>query len=199
LREASASAESSAKWIGENVTSTTTELVSGIVPLVNQLYTRLDVHPTFRRFDFRSDRRYSAGHVRPWVFDDEAGTDGNPAQLLSSAQLNALATCLFLALNLRHAPRLACALLDDPVQNMDDINVLSLVDTLRGIRERRQIILSTHQEEFASLLWRKLRPLNDAQRTLYIGLANWGLRGPDVEIRSRVATTGYPLREVVAA
>src|SRR5207302_374530 len=93
-------AEAVAHWLGAQVVSATTEIVRTSTPLINELYARLDVHPYLRRFDFRSDRFYEAGRVRPWVYDDERKISGNAAQVLSSAQLNALAVCLFLALNI---------------------------------------------------------------------------------------------------
>jgi DNA repair exonuclease SbcCD ATPase subunit len=179
------SAEDVCRWLGAQVVETTARILDASTPLVNALYVQLDVHPTFRRFAFRSDRRYEAGHLRPWVYDDEEQADGNAVHVLSAAQLNALALCLFFALNLEEGERFAAAMLDDPVQSMDDVNVLSLVDVLRTLRRRRQLILTTHDLDLARLLTRKLRPLEDGQRTMFVTLANWSTHGPRVTVEAR--------------
>ncbi|MEA2372561.1 MAG: hypothetical protein QOH12_2955 [Solirubrobacteraceae bacterium] len=173
------------RWLGAEVVDTTSRILDASTPLVNALYARLDVHPTFRRFAFRPDRRYEAGHLRPWVYDDDEEADGNAVHVLSAAQLNALALCLFFALNLEEGNEFATAMLDDPVQSMDDVNVLSLVDVLRTLRSRRQLILTTHDLDLARLLTRKLRPLEIGQRTLFVTLAGWSTRGPRVVVEAR--------------
>ena len=60
-------------------------------------------------------------------------------------------------LNMRGS-QLAVALLDDPIQNMDDFNVLGLLDLLRGLVPDRQFVVSTHDEQIGELIRRKLRP-----------------------------------------
>jgi DNA repair exonuclease SbcCD ATPase subunit len=173
-------AQEVARWFGEQVVAATADAMQLSGPLLNDLYNRLEVHPSFRRFSFRYDRRYEAGQVRPWVYDDERRVDGNAAQVLSSAQLNALAVCLFLTMNLAHDQPLRCAIMDDPVQNMDDFNVISLVDVLRSIRGQRQVIVTTHDDRLATLLWRKLRPLKAGERSILIHLSDWTPEGPVV-------------------
>jgi ABC-type cobalamin/Fe3+-siderophores transport system ATPase subunit len=111
--------------------------------------------------------------------------DGNAAQVLSSAQLNALAVCLFLTMNLAREQQLECAVLDDPVQNMDDFNVISLVDVLRSIRRERQVIITTHDERLATFFWRKLRPLRLGERSIIVRLGDWTPDGPLVETEIR--------------
>lgn len=185
LEQRAQAADGVYRWLGEQVVETTTRIVDASTPIVNALYTRLDVHPSFRRFAFRSDRRYEAGHLRPWVYDDEQQADGNAVHVLSAAQLNALALCLFFSLNLEEAGPFSTALLDDPVQSMDDINILSLADVLRTLRRRRQLVLTTHDPNLARLLARKLRPLADGERTLFLSLAAWSPEGPRVTVESQ--------------
>ena len=45
--------------------------------------------------------------------------------------------------------------IDDPFQNMDDINVYSFLDTLSGILHKKQVMISTHNEDFAALISNK--------------------------------------------
>jgi exonuclease SbcC len=48
--------------------------------------------------------------------------------------------------------------MDDPVQNLSDINVLSFIDLLRLLikEEDKQIVISTHDEKFFNLVRNKL-------------------------------------------
>ena len=95
--------------------------------------------------------------------------------------MNALAVSIFLALNLG-VPSLPIqtVMLDDPLQSLDDVNLLGLVDLLRRTRDQRQLIVSTHDARFGRLLARKLRPIQESQRTRIIELNGWGPSGPAV-------------------
>ena len=80
----------------------------------------------------------------------------------SSAQLNILSLSVFLARAL-HAKShdgapVDCILIDDPIQSLDSINILATIDLLRSIalNFNKQIILSTHDENFHELLKRKI-------------------------------------------
>jgi len=92
-----------------------------------------------------------------------------------------LSVSVFLGLNLglRHTP-LDVVLLDDPLQSLDDINLLGLIDLLRRTKDRRQLVLSTHDISFGHLLARKLRPSVPEQRTKIIQFDSWSRDGPQV-------------------
>ena len=109
-------------------------------------------------------------------------SESHPALVLSSSQLNVLAVVTFLALNLA-VPTLPLQLaaFDDPLQSLDNVNLLGLADLLRRIRGRRQVMISTHDDRLASLLERKLRPIGEAQRTMMIHMDGWSRGGPIVE------------------
>jgi hypothetical protein len=64
---------------------------------------------------------------------------------------------------------------------LDSINVLGLLDVLRRARQRRQLLLSTHDENFAALLMRKFRPVEAGQRTSLVTLRNWERSGVRLE------------------
>lgn len=53
-----------------------------------------------------------------------------------------------------------CIFIDDPIQAMDSINILSTIDLLRSLvaNYNKQIILSTHDENFHRLLEKKIPP-----------------------------------------
>jgi wobble nucleotide-excising tRNase len=119
-----------------------------------------------------------------------------PASVLSSSQVNALAVTVFLALNIGvPKPPLSAAILDDPLQSLDDINLLGLVDLFRQTKNRRQLFVSTHDEHFGDLLARKLRPINQKGRTIVIELDGWNRQGPIVTTRE-VKCDPVPLRLV---
>ena len=114
---------------------------------------------------------------------DATITIDEPRTVLSSSQLNVLAVAAFLALNLSvPAPPLALVAMDDPLQSLDNVNLLGLSDLLRRLRGRRQIILSTHDDRLASLLERKLRPVGVDERTVAVSLNAWDTSGPQVKL-----------------
>jgi DNA repair exonuclease SbcCD ATPase subunit len=68
-------AQSVARWFGEQVVDATADAMQLSGPLLNDLYNRLEVHPSFRRFSFRYDRRYEAGQfVRGCMTTTDAWT-----------------------------------------------------------------------------------------------------------------------------
>ena len=105
----------------------------------------------------------------------------DPLGVLSSSQLNALAFSVFLSFNLATSSiPLEMAVLDDPLQSLDDVNLLGLVDVLRRARGKRQLLISTHDERFSQLLMRKLRPIESNQKTKVITLQSWTRNGPEL-------------------
>lgn len=157
--------------------------VSRIEPLVARIYARMDPHPAFTDVSLGTSYKGGRGRIRPLVTDPSAGLkDRDPYTLFSSSQLNALAVSFFLGLNLgtREAP-LQVVMLDDPLQSLDDVNLLGLVDTLRRTKALRQLIVSTHDRRFTNLLQRKLRPVGDDGRTCVYSFSDWSENGPVIE------------------
>lgn len=74
-------------------------------------------------------------------------SDHDILNTMSSGQIAAVVISLTLALNRVYAKGFDTILIDDPVQTMDDINMISLVELLRNEFADRQIILSTHEED----------------------------------------------------
>ena len=69
---------------------------------------------------------------------------------MSSGQLSAVALAFLLCMNQIYGSRRACSLLliDDPVQTIDDVNMVGFVDILRYGFADRQIFVSTHEQKF---------------------------------------------------
>ena len=155
-----------------------------LAPLLQRIYATTDPHQSFRVARLVSKMRQGRGRVLSRVEDPVEQLDDDPGTVLSSSQMNVLAVSVFLTLNLGFSELpLRTAILDDPLQSLDDLNLLGFVDLLRRIRETRQLMISTHDAGFTALLERKLRPVNDSQRTVVIELQGWNRQGPAVRQR----------------
>lgn len=177
-----------------------TERVREIEPLLSDIYSRIDVHPAFRVVRFLASVLRGRGQLATVVSDplSEIQSD-SPGTVLSSSQMNALAVCTFLSLNLGVSrPPLDTAILDDPLQSLDDINLLGLIDLLRRTKDQRQLFVSTHDARFGQLLARKLRPGSSKKRTVVIELEGWSRTGPTITARD-VHCDPVPLRLVAAS
>ncbi|MES2373374.1 MAG: ABC-three component system middle component 1 [Bacteroidota bacterium] len=99
--------------------------------------------------------------------------EGDPATLseISTGQRSALSLSVFSALNrkLKNGPNLL--MFDDPVANVDDLNVLSYFDYLREVAAKgsRQIFFATANENLAFLFAQKFAFLGDEFKTIPLG------------------------------
>jgi exonuclease SbcC len=131
--------------------------------LINEIYRKIDPHPNF------SEVRFACGFglrnkptLNVLVKDKESEKEISPLLYFSAAQLNILSLSIFLAraLNAKSpsGEPLDLIMIDDPIHSMDSINVLSTIDLLRGIalNHDKQIVISTHDENFYELLKRKV-------------------------------------------
>ena len=175
------------------------ERIKEIEPLLSDIYSRIDVHPAFRVVRFLTSVVRGRGHLAAVVSDPLSQVESDsPATVLSSSQMNALAVCTFLSLNLGVSnPPLRSAIFDDPLQSLDDINLLGLIDLLRRTKDERQLFVSTHDARFGNLLAHKLRPGSSEQRTVVIELDGWSRAGPIVTARD-VHCDPVPLRLMAA-
>lgn len=80
---------------------------------------------------------------------------------MSSGQLVALMISLLLSLNKLYSTEKFIAI-DDPVQTIDDINVWGFIETLRHEFNDYQLLLSTHELSYGSLLRYKLSKMGIA-------------------------------------
>lgn len=138
--------------------------------LINNIYKRIYPHPYFTNIKLELGTNNSGNNVLQikCFKEDQSSCEINPAFTFSTAQMNVVAISIFFALALRQqCTRLSTILLDDPVQSMDDINILAFIDILRSISSEettstlnKQIVMSTHDEKIYRLLSKKLRFLN---------------------------------------
>ena len=81
------------------------------------------------------------------------GKEHDVLYTMSSGQLSAVLLAFTLSLNQIYAgDRFRTMLVDDPIQCMDDINMVSLVELLGREFSDSQIILSTHEDVFAKFI-----------------------------------------------
>lgn len=160
------------------------EQLGHIEALLQWIYSTIDPHPSFRTVRFLSNFYRGRGLLDMEIKDPSRNISSNsPQAILSSSQMNALAVSVFLAFNLgvKSLP-IQAAMLDDPFQSLDDVNLLGVIDLLRRVREKRQLFVSTHDPRFGQLLERKLRPVRD-QRTVIIEFTGWDQGGPSIRAR----------------
>jgi DNA repair exonuclease SbcCD ATPase subunit len=159
--------------------------VDRIGPVLDRIFSRIDPHPAFRAVKLSATFSNRKGRLSASVHDRAVNKQSEQLKaVLSSSQANALAVSVFLSLNLCTGELpFEVAILDDPLQSLDDVNLLGLVDVLRRVRQTRQLIVSTHEPRFARLLERKLRPVTEQQRTRLIEFQSWSRQGPNVSSR----------------
>ena len=132
--------------------------------LINQLYTTIDPHPDFKeiQFDCKIPETGSRAELNITLKNPEDGSVISPNLYFSSAQINVLSLSIFLAraLNVKDTDgnSVDCIFIDDPIQSMDSINVLGLIDLFRNLCSKfdKQLIISTHDQNFHELLKKKM-------------------------------------------
>lgn len=98
-------------------------------------------------------------------FVSNASSDHDAINCLSSGQLSALVISFTLALNKVYGnKKLSSILIDDPLQCMDDINIISYMELMRNEFTDKQIIMSTHEDEI-SLFMRYKFAVNNLKET----------------------------------
>jgi exonuclease SbcC len=129
--------------------------------LINAIYRKIDPHPAFKKVEFKADFESDKPGLNIIVSDSE-GKKISPILYFSAAQTNILSLSIFLASALHakddNGEPVDVVMIDDPIQSMDSINILSTIDLLRSIclQFDKQVIISTHDENFFGLLQRKI-------------------------------------------
>lgn len=147
--------------------------------LINILYRKVDPHPDYKKIKFQCDFSLDKPKLNVFVTGENGDNPLIPNLYFSTAQMNILSLSIFLAKAL-HAKddkgnEVNCIFIDDPIQSMDSINVLSTIDLLRSIvfKFGKQVILSTHDENFHKLLQKKIP--SALFKAKYIELETFGI------------------------
>ncbi|MCT4072223.1 AAA family ATPase [Elizabethkingia anophelis] len=126
--------------------------------VINLIYGRIEPHPKLTKIDFVTDFN-DRGEPRLLITTGNEEGQVNPILFLSAGQVNVLSLSIFLARCFEYGDKeIETIFMDDPIQNLSDINVLSFIDLLRTLitEQNKQIIISTHDEKFFRLLQNKL-------------------------------------------
>lgn len=144
-------------------------------PIITWIYEMINPHPFYKKLEIINER----GGLH---FKSE-GKEIHLDQIFSAAQSNILVLSIFLGLGMSHRySALGQLFLDDPIQSMDDVNILGFIDLLRAIldsqSEQNNLVISTHDSNFAKLLGIKMRnrPFIEYQIVAY------GEEGPLIEV-----------------
>lgn len=125
--------------------------------MINLVFEFINPHPFYRQFQI-----VKSGAETNMV---PVGKDGGNIyldHLFSEAQLRVLSLSIFLGLNLSAKYNdFGQIYIDDPVQSMDDINMVSFIDLLRALKRSNRVdknlIIGTHDFNFSKLLKIKFR------------------------------------------
>ncbi|MGE8000252.1 hypothetical protein ACQKOF_16505 [Lysinibacillus sp. NPDC093190] len=128
-------------------------------PIISWVYETINPHPFHKKLHITNTER-GTNFIGETQLGDKI--DLYLDQMFSAAQLNILALSIFLGLGLTQKySKLQQLFLDDPIQSMDDVNILALIDVIRAIMDSRykdkHIVISTHNEDFAQLVAIKMR------------------------------------------
>lgn len=133
------------------------------VERIQQLYNTIDPHPEYKEIKFDCDFSLSKPRLNVYMQNRSTGNDAIvPTLYFSTAQINILSFCIFMAKALfaktDDGQDVGCVFIDDPIQALDDINILSMIDLLRNVAFSldRQIVLTTHDLNFFELLQKKI-------------------------------------------
>ena len=131
--------------------------------LISMLYQKIDPHPIHEEIKFKCDFSTDKPQLNAFVIEKEEGIRSIvPSLYFSAAQLNALSLSLVLAKALKvkdnKGNAVDCIFIDDPIQSMDSMNILSMIDLLRSISVNlgKQIFLATCDENLYNLLQKKI-------------------------------------------
>jgi DNA repair exonuclease SbcCD ATPase subunit len=127
---------------------------------INEIYRKIDPHPDLKEIKLVPEFNEMKPKLHIYAAETDGSNQVNPSLYLSSAQINILSLSIFLAKALQNKDTMINTIfMDDPIQYLDSINVLSFIDLIRTITTDkdidRQVVISTHDENFFKLLQRK--------------------------------------------
>ncbi|MCL3782093.1 hypothetical protein EMN47_17025 [Prolixibacteraceae bacterium JC049] len=166
--------------ISQNVSKEKDQILSKLFDneLIKYIYKEINPHFRFDKIKLENEKRGQQNLSNVKQEDENIYLN----QIFSAAQLNIISLSIFLGMGLpEKGSKFEQLFLDDPIQSMDDLNILALIDVFRGlvdIKNTKRIILSTHDDNFAKLLKVKMRNKN----IKVIDFESYGNEGPLIKI-----------------
>lgn len=143
---------------------------------INYIYKRIDPHPEFHELKFVpefTDNKNPKMFIHALNDKDELP----PVLYFSAAQVSILSLSIFLAKALLNNNKIDTIFMDDPVQHLDSINILSFIDLIRTIivekKFNKQVVITTNNESFYRLL--KLKLNDNYYDSRFIELKSYGV------------------------
>jgi len=137
-------------------------------PLINQIYQKFIRHDIFASLILQPSSSQKARRRDLYLrLKSYSGKEEyTPASYLSEAQLNILALSIFLTrVMYQNISELDTVLIDDPIQQMDDMNSAAFVDVILGLSQiGKQIIITTCNQDFYRLVAHKMQNISAAGR-----------------------------------
>lgn len=126
--------------------------------VVNQIFQMIEPHPEFKEISFKINENSFDKLGLDIMCRREDDEESAPILYLSSAQVNILSLSIFLGVALENTDKMNTIFMDDPIQHLDGLNELSFIDLLRVISFQlgKQVVFSTHNQQFFNLCKRKL-------------------------------------------
>lgn len=131
------------------------------------LQTRLEGDGIFLDLPEQSNHK---GFIR---FCSSAQADQDAWNIMSSGQLSGLIISFMLAMNKVYPTKLKVLLIDDPIQTMDEINMVSLMQLFRYEFFNYQLVMSTHERHVSDYFEYKYRSFDKTVKN--INLRNYKL------------------------
>lgn len=146
----------------EAVSNLNEKVFSKLKETIQIIFEQINSHPTFTQLDLVMDTYRNNNYLTINVskVDGAKEVKANAPYVFSSAQVNSIALSLFLAMSLKQKwSPLQLIGMDDPIQSMDEVNVISFIDLLRLFvdKHKKQIIISTHEYSFYKMILKKFR------------------------------------------
>jgi len=134
--------------------------------MISDIFKKLHWPPDFERIELVRERDELDLKVtlRP------SGEVRSANERMSAGQRAALAISAFWALNSTRSKTVPVLIMDEPVQSVDDLNILNFLDGLRWLVEKknRQIFLSTANQRIRGLIRRKFSYLGEEFREFFL-------------------------------
>lgn len=161
----------------------TEKIINPYKELANKIYGKINPQPFFDTIDWERDSTGANNTTLVLKVRSKDGQQANPSYIYSVAQINIIVLSLFMSFAIQNNwSKLNCFFMDDPVQNMDDINIFSFIDVLRSIYlnnpQPPQLFISTHDQKIYSFLKKKFRMFNPCT----IEFKSYGKNGPMIEV-----------------